>query len=210
MIATMAYIVRNGESYGNEFLKAFNDKRYFLAALKGFRNGIAYGTRIRAPHALVMVFLFGEGTFLERLQTIFRLTRIHAMNLAKFTFSYKLITAALQKMQGRAQEWHAFAAAFIMGYFVFGEDNSVNMQINLYLLSRITVGLAKLAADNDVVPRPNFPVFPLFGALVWGIVLWLFEHHTNVLQGALVKSMTYLYKDSNHWTDIRNFLLSNK
>ncbi|KAK5985779.1 hypothetical protein GCK32_021384, partial [Trichostrongylus colubriformis] len=62
MIATMAYIIRNWETYGNEFLKAFKDQQYLLAALKGLRNGIIYGAQIRAPHALVMVFLFGEGT----------------------------------------------------------------------------------------------------------------------------------------------------
>ncbi|KAK6038871.1 hypothetical protein COOONC_23624 [Cooperia oncophora] len=61
MIATMAYILRNWETYGNEFLKTFKDQHFFLAALKGLRNGVVYGTRIRAPHALVMVFLFGEG-----------------------------------------------------------------------------------------------------------------------------------------------------
>ncbi|PIO56518.1 hypothetical protein TELCIR_22082, partial [Teladorsagia circumcincta] len=54
----------------------------------------------------------------------------------------------------RAQEWHSFVAAFVMGYFVFGDNNAVNMQINLYLLSRITVGLAKLAVDNEVIPQP--------------------------------------------------------
>ncbi|WKY07361.1 hypothetical protein Q1695_007085 [Nippostrongylus brasiliensis] len=169
-----------------------------------------YGVRIRAPHALVMVFLFGEGTFVEKLLTILRLTRMHATNLAKFVFSYKFLQGLLQKLEGRPQEWHSFAAAMVMGYFVFGDNNAVNMQINLYLLSRIVVGMAKLAVENDVVPQPNFPVFPAFAAIVWGIVLWLFEHHRHVLQGSLVKSMTYLYKDSNHWTNIKNFLLKNK
>ncbi|KAK6011535.1 hypothetical protein OSTOST_23373, partial [Ostertagia ostertagi] len=130
MIATMAYIIRNWETYGNELLKKFNDQHYLLAALKGLRNGVVYGARIRAPHALVMVFLFGEGTFVEKLQTISRLTRIHAMNLAKFVFSYKLIRGILQKMEGRAQEWHSFVAAFVMGYFVFGDNNAVNMQVS--------------------------------------------------------------------------------
>ncbi|VDP14177.1 unnamed protein product [Heligmosomoides polygyrus] len=210
MIATVIHLIRHWESLGNEFLKTFKDQHHILSALKGLRNGVVYGARIRAPHALVMVFLFGEGTLAEKLQTILRLTKTHAMNLAKFVFSYKLCQGILQRLEGHRQEWHSFVAAFVMGYFVFGHNNAVNMQINLYLLSRITVGLAKLAVDNEVIPQPNFPVFPLFAAAVWGIVLWLFEHHTNVLQGSLVKSMTYLYKDSNYWTDIRNFLLRNK
>ncbi|XP_045300823.1 peroxisomal membrane protein 4 isoform X5 [Leopardus geoffroyi] len=32
-----------------------------LAMLKGFRNGAVYGVKIRAPHALVMTFLFRSG-----------------------------------------------------------------------------------------------------------------------------------------------------
>ncbi|KAM5305630.1 peroxisomal membrane protein 4 isoform 2-T4 [Glossophaga mutica] len=32
-----------------------------LAVLKGFRNGAVYGAKIRAPHALVMTFLFRSG-----------------------------------------------------------------------------------------------------------------------------------------------------
>uniref|UniRef100_A0A8D1B652 Peroxisomal membrane protein 4 n=1 Tax=Sus scrofa TaxID=9823 RepID=A0A8D1B652_PIG len=32
-----------------------------LAMIKGFRNGAVYGVKIRAPHALVMTFLFRSG-----------------------------------------------------------------------------------------------------------------------------------------------------
>ncbi|KAM6164956.1 peroxisomal membrane protein 4 isoform 3-T3 [Rhynchocyon petersi] len=39
------------------------NRRYHtaLAMLKGFRNGVVYGAKIRAPHALVMTFLFRSG-----------------------------------------------------------------------------------------------------------------------------------------------------
>jgi len=84
------------------------------------------------------------------------------------------------------------------------------MQINLYLLSRITVGLARLAVKSKVIPEPTFRVFPWFGAMTWGIVLWLFEHHRETLQPSLRSSMTYLYHDSNYWTSIRDFLFVNK
>ncbi|XP_032461139.1 peroxisomal membrane protein 4 isoform X2 [Phocoena sinus] len=32
-----------------------------LSMLKGFRNGAVYGAKVRAPHALVMTFLFRSG-----------------------------------------------------------------------------------------------------------------------------------------------------
>lgn len=34
----------------------------FLALLKGLRNGVVYGAKVRAPHAFVMTFLFRSGT----------------------------------------------------------------------------------------------------------------------------------------------------
>lgn len=33
----------------------------FLEIIKGFRNGIVYGIKVRFPHALVMTFLFRSG-----------------------------------------------------------------------------------------------------------------------------------------------------
>lgn len=32
-----------------------------LSIVKGFRNGIVYGAKIRLPHAFVMTFLFQNG-----------------------------------------------------------------------------------------------------------------------------------------------------
>lgn len=34
-----------------------------LAILKGARNGIVYGVKIRFPHALIMSILFGKGEY---------------------------------------------------------------------------------------------------------------------------------------------------
>ena len=43
------------------FLKdpAYHD---ILSIIKGCRNGAVYGAKIRFPHALVMTFLFRDGT----------------------------------------------------------------------------------------------------------------------------------------------------
>jgi peroxisomal membrane protein 4 len=35
-----------------------------LAILKGLRNGLVYGAKIRFPHALVMTFLFRDDPYL--------------------------------------------------------------------------------------------------------------------------------------------------
>jgi len=84
------------------------------------------------------------------------------------------------------------------------------VQINLYLLSRILYGLVKLGVERGYVPTARVEPFPWFAALVWGVVLWLFEHHQHTLQTSLQSSMTYLYHDSNRWTSLRDFILYNR
>lgn len=67
-----------------------------LAVVKGARNGAVYGAKVRFPHALVMVFLFRSGTFRDKVDLVFRATRTHARNLAKFATIYKLMCYALK------------------------------------------------------------------------------------------------------------------
>uniref|UniRef100_A0A0K0DRL7 Peroxisomal membrane protein 4 n=1 Tax=Angiostrongylus cantonensis TaxID=6313 RepID=A0A0K0DRL7_ANGCA len=129
MITNLAPLVEKCERLGNECLLALDSHRNLLAAIKGFRNGLMYGMRIRAPHALVTVVLFGEGTATEKIRTILQLTLIHATNLAKFAFSYKLLHGFLRRIEGKTYEWHSFISAFIVGYMVFGDNNGVNMQV---------------------------------------------------------------------------------
>ncbi len=35
----------------------------YLAILKGARNGLVYGLKVRFPHALIMAILFGRGEY---------------------------------------------------------------------------------------------------------------------------------------------------
>ncbi|KAM6378625.1 LOW QUALITY PROTEIN: peroxisomal membrane protein 4 [Pluvialis apricaria] len=181
-----------------------------LAVLKGFRNGAVYGAKIRAPHALVMTFLFKSGSLREKLKSIAQATYTHSRNLAYFVFTYKGLMALQSRLQGKKIPFHSFFAACIGGWLVFGENNPINSQIIMYLLSRILFGLSRLAVEKGYVPQPKQDPFPLVAALVWGTVLWLFEYHRQTLQPSLQSSMTYLYDDSNVWHDISDFLIYNK
>ena len=80
----------------------------------------------------------------------------------------------------------------------------------MYLLSRILFGLFRLGREKGIVPKTKKSVFPWFSAIVWAIVLWLFEYHQHTLQPSLQSSMTFLYHDSNKWNSFRNFLIYNK
>ncbi|XP_019395260.1 PREDICTED: peroxisomal membrane protein 4 [Crocodylus porosus] len=181
-----------------------------LAALKGFRNGAVYGAKIRAPHALVMTFLFKSGSLREKLKAIAQATYTHSRNLAYFVFTYKGLMALQSQLQGKNFQLHSFLAACIGGWLVFGENNAINSQIIMYLLSRTLFAFSRLAVEKGYIPEPKWDPFPLTAALIWGTILWLFEYHRHTLQPSLQSSMTYLYDDSNVWHDISDFLIYNK
>jgi len=83
------------------------------------------------------------------------------------------------------------------------------MQINLYIMSRVILGLVNTALKKNLIPRPNFAVFPLFAGLVWGLVLCLFENHKDSLQMSLQSSMTYIFHDSFVWSNLLDFVVYN-
>ncbi|XP_012493169.1 PREDICTED: peroxisomal membrane protein 4 isoform X2 [Propithecus coquereli] len=169
-----------------------------------------YGAKIRAPHALVMTFLFRSGSLREKLRAILQATYIHSRNLACFVFIYKGLCALQSHVQGKTYQFHSFLAAFFGGMLVFGERNNINSQISMYLLSRVLFALCRLGMEKGYIPEPKQDLSPVFNALVWGLVLWLFEYHRATLQPSLQSSMTYLYNDSNVWHDISDFLIYNK
>ena len=68
-------------------------------------------------------------SFKEKIEFIARATYQHARNLAFFTTLYKSICYLLQRIFGRRHPVQNFIAAFTCGYFVFGENNKVNMQV---------------------------------------------------------------------------------
>lgn len=104
---------------------------------------------------------------------------------------------------------HSFLAGAIGGYFVWGRYSSVNYQIVLYLTSRILVGLwkrqfeharqkeghDKRAISVAMLDRTT-ALYPIAAATVWGIVMYLFETHPDVLHPSLKSSMDEIYRVS--------------
>ncbi|CAJ0769360.1 18736_t:CDS:2 [Entrophospora sp. SA101] len=145
----------------------------------------------------------------DKLILIFKATKQHSKNLAFFVTTYKTMMYLQKLIVGKEQNGHSFIAGLIGGYLVFGENNNVNQQIVLYVFARIMIGLAKLPVSHKVMNEPNNS-FPIFAALVWGTVMWLFRHNRDVLQPSLQSSMQYLYLDSDKWNSLKTFLWHNK
>ncbi|KAF1826592.1 peroxisomal membrane protein 4 [Dissoconium aciculare CBS 342.82] len=210
-----------------------------LVILKAIRNGIVYGAKIRFPHALVMVFLFRSGTLQQKIKAIFKATRQHATNLAKFAFLYKSSMLALRTSNGgKPAAAHSFLAGLLGGYVVFGQGenakSNVSQQIVIYLFARVALALASLAVqppgENTLVGGTYGPhggigllrlspentellkkySWPAFASLSWAGVMWLFETYPETLQPSLRASMVYIYDNAEKWNGARNFLWHNE
>lgn len=118
-------------------------------------------------------------------------------------------------------------AGLLGGYLVFGgrspksgKISSVNQQIVIYVFARVALALAHLAVKPGhglpVVSRegPSAKIshyaWPVFAATSWALVMHLFRHHPDDLQSSMRNSMNYIYKESDHWDSLRNFIWHNK
>jgi peroxisomal membrane protein 4 len=187
---------------------ASGNYKLLLDAVKGFRNGLVYGIRVRAPHALVMTLLWSRGPIPEMAMKIYRAARQHGMNLAKFAFTYKIGVALLAMVTG-PQAWHSAVMGAVCGALYWGDRSPVNVQVNMYLLSRILSGFIHLYFEKKKV-TPSPLAFKLYAATMWACVMYLFFHHPNVLQVSLQSSMNYIYHDSDKYTGVKDLVLVNK
>ncbi|PWN31917.1 peroxisomal membrane protein 4 [Meira miltonrushii] len=207
----MAEILKNVESLALN--PAYHD---LFTVFKGARNGMVYGAKIRFPHALVMTFMFGRGTPLQKMQYVIKATRQHSLNLTKFVGLYKLLTILMRNTNSAKKELphESFLAGCVAGYVVFGDRNPVNEQIVLYCIARCVASLLPrepVSADypaSKVIPIEK-KTFSIFAALVWGCVMWLFKNRRQRLQGSLVSSMDYLYVNAEKWKDLRTLFWHN-
>lgn len=220
------------EGVKNALEQIVKDPRYhdLLSLIKTARNGAVYGTKVRFPHALVMIFLFRSGTIRQKTGLVLRATRHHASNLARFAVIYKLTTLAMKyfgSTPGKEGAYDSFFGGLVGGYFVFGgrskrtgKISSVNQQIVIYVFARVVLALARIA----VKPGHGLPVvsneplhskiseyaWPAFASLSWAMVMLVFKYHPEDLQSSLRSSMTYIYKDCNDFDSLRTLLWHNK
>lgn len=89
---------------------------------------------------------------------------------------------------------HALVAGMVGGYMVWGRYSSVNYQIVLYLTSRVLVALWK-QHDYRILPNAlRERTYAIAAAVVWGVVMLLFEESPDVLHPSLKSSMDEIYR----------------
>ncbi|MES1912714.1 MAG: hypothetical protein MHM6MM_004942 [Cercozoa sp. M6MM] len=174
----------------------------FWDLLRGLRNGAVYGTRVRLPHAAVMTLLFRRSDWRTMLKQITKATANHARNLALYVLVFKATLKLLRAMakntdttnglRRRGDPWQHLLAGAIGGALIFGQDNPVVRQINLYVFSRVMLGLVHTAVEQRVIPHTRHGN-RIFGAAVWALVMYLFEFQQHNIMRSLAASMRYLY-----------------
>jgi peroxisomal membrane protein 4 len=97
-------------------------------------------------------------------------------------------------------------AGLIGGYCVWGNYSSINYQIVLYLASRVFVAMVKrlmlqqkrgLSASSAAARIPHFMrdrTYSFCAAMIWGVVLFLYEDSPEVLHPSLKTSMDEIYR----------------
>jgi len=144
--------------------------------------------------------------------------KTHAMGLMKFVALYKTFMLIQRKANdGNKRKFDTFIAGLIGGYVVFGDRTSINEQIVLYVCSRVVASfIPRASSPQSVSAAPVRPVppdsryFSIFAAVVWGAVMYVFEHKGEAIQPGMFNSMTYLYHDSDTWHDLRTLIWHNR
>jgi peroxisomal membrane protein 4 len=98
-------------------------------------------------------------------KSILKATWQHSRNLGVFVPIYKSILLILKQFK-QEHPMDSFLAGLVGGWIVFGEDTPINQQIVMYLFSRVSIGIARLAVDNGLyAPEKSFSIF---AAVTWG------------------------------------------
>ena len=99
--------------------------KWYQSSLRGLRQGLFYGFKIRFTHSLVMAILFRNGSLVNKLKSIIKPTLEHSVKLGVFVFLYKTMVSLFEYLFKRKSPYNSMIAGFICS-FVFTEETSVN------------------------------------------------------------------------------------
>eukprot|EP00953_Heterococcus_sp_UTEX-ZZ885_P010852 6312-Heterococcus_DN1.PRE.3 len=178
-----------------------------------------------------MAALFRQGSTLEKIDSVWKLTLEHGTGLATFAVSatffmartvllcksrvaqihaiYKGLMEVMTRLNILPANARSFVAGGVAGRLIFARYSAVNYQIVLYLLSRVAVGIVTRASRRGIKPFCSCrfkAVYPHLATFCWALVMHLFEHDQAVLHPSLTASMQFIYKDRHSWKEFRQLL----
>ena len=172
--------------------------------LQGTRNAFVYSSQVRLTHSTVMALLFAPPAPLRRqLAAILQATLAHNRFLMLYVSCFKGLRLGLDSLSPRPAA-NAFLLGLLLGYLQNRRKTPLKYQVILYLMSRNLVGALNIMMHRQVLPKVDY--YPVLSAMVWGLVMYLFEKDQQCLQPSLLSSMKFLYKDSDlplaHWSQL--------
>ncbi len=176
-----------------------------LSALRALRNGIYYGGKVRLIHCIVMeIITWKSKTWKDAKNRIVTPTIQHSFNLGYFAFIYKAVVCLLKILLKTENKGVHFIAGIIGAIFCWSKKTAVNTQIALYFLSRNSVAIGYLLKKRFAPTLGEST--PIVSVLVWGVIMFLFEYDATSLQNSLKNSMDFIYKDSDSYSNWRDFI----
>ncbi|EFA83827.1 transmembrane protein [Heterostelium album PN500] len=177
-----------------------------LSVIRGLRNGILTGVRIRIPYifqAVIYAAIFRDAkininnnnTYIFKIINILSIFRLlsrvkfvvkqmffHGRNLGMFVGIYKLICCVFRKF-GIKGGVESLIAGFVGGYYAFGESKgtsgSVNNQIVLYLFARALIGFIQSGVKRKIIPESLSTTTPTGFRIFAGVTLALILYLTE-------------------------------
>eukprot|EP01083_Nonionella_stella_P187424 688629_1 len=170
-------------------------KSCIIGVVRGLRNGVVYGARIRFPHALVMTILFRRsGPIKKSILWILRVTFEHSRNLGFFVALFKFIQCLMRHLLQRKHPLNSLVAGAIGGAAIFGTETAILSQINMYVFSRVCHAIVSAAQTYEFPLAPRFDWnYRIYAAVIWALVMYFFEFEKPHLVRSLQSSMEYLY-----------------
>lgn len=176
-----------------------------FTALKGFRNGMVYGTRVRAPHALVLNLVWSKAPYSTIPGKVYRVTKEHALGLGYSAVTFVLVRTALKYLQGSAQLWHSIVAGYVIGFVFWGNPGSpVHLQMMMYVMSRMVCAMYHLIVEKYALTVPTV-AYRFYSGALWALVMYFLLGHPNMIQSSMRQSLQYIFLDSgsySSWYDV--------
>lgn len=193
--------------------------------LKAFRQGLVYGTKVRAPHALVLNLVWGSGSLTAIPGKVFQVTKTHALGLALSSVIYTLVTQLLKHANFRltresgslvvsrvpaVQWWHATLGGFLVGYFAWGDYTSgVHMQMMMYIASRLLVALYLMISEKaGFVGTAQH--YRIYSGVLWATLMTILCVEPEVLQASMRKSLEYVFLETHCFSSFRDLVIRHR
>ncbi|KAG5499691.1 hypothetical protein JIQ42_05169 [Leishmania sp. Namibia] len=188
---------------------ASGDFDVFFTALKGFRNGVVYGTRVRAPHALVLNLVWSKSPYSSMPAKIFKVTKMHALGLGYSSVTFAVVRSLLRNLQGATHAWHNALAGFMVGSLFWGDpDNGVHIQMMMYMLARVLCAIYHLFTFKCALSVP--PVaYRLYMGCLWCLSIMFLMYSPDKLQPSMAQSLQYIFKDCGKFSSWYDLLVVN-